>query len=62
MKITLSPSEDQSAESVPYYTVSIETESDDVPVGRLVEMLYQVVTAWGYNRDMTQKAFNDFIQ
>ena len=62
MKITISPSADQSAESVPYYTISIETESDDVPVGRLVEMMHQVVTAWGYDRDMTQKAFNDFIQ
>jgi hypothetical protein len=61
MKITISPSEDQSAEQFPYYSISVEYPPDDMfTADRAVEMFYQALLAMGIHPEIAQKAMNDF--
>jgi Holliday junction resolvasome RuvABC DNA-binding subunit len=61
MKITISPSEDQSAEKFPYYSISVEYPPDDcftAPVA--AAMFFQALLSLGFDRETAQKALNDF--
>jgi hypothetical protein len=64
MKITISPSEDQSAEKFPYYSVTIESNvaDDNCTIEQIVEMMFMALVGWGYDKDIAAKAFHEFIQ
>jgi hypothetical protein len=61
MKITISPSEDQSDQTHPYYSISVEHPPDDsFTADRACEMFYQALLAFGMHPEHAQKAMNDF--
>ena len=61
MKITISPTDDQTDERHPYYTVSIEFPNDEgVNADSLVSMFHQAAVAWGFGSDAIYKAMNEF--
>jgi hypothetical protein len=61
MKITISPSEDQSAEQFPHYSVTVEHPPDDCfTADRAYQMFYQALLAIGIHPENAQKAMNDF--
>lgn len=62
MKITIEPSLDQSGESLPYLTVTIDHPDDNVSanVNIMVEMFYQALLAYGFNPKSAQEALNEF--
>jgi hypothetical protein len=61
MKITISPSEDQTAQVHPYYSVTTENHSDDsFTAETAVKMFVAAMTAFGFDREITQKAMHDY--
>jgi hypothetical protein len=61
MKITISPSETQDAQTYPYYSVSIESPCDDsFTTTRAVEMFYQAMLAFGHDSECAIRAMNEF--
>ena len=62
MKITISPTEDQSIEKFPYFTVSVEHPQDDgISIEHAVDMSFLALKAWGFDAENIAKAFHDFI-
>lgn len=61
MKITISPSEPQDYENVPYYAVTIESPCDDAfTATQAMEMFYQAMAAFGFNGERIVEAMNEF--
>jgi len=61
MKITISPTEDQSDQKFPYCSISVEHPHDDsFTAERAVSMFHQALLAFGFSSVMAQKAMNDF--
>ena len=60
MKITISPSADQSDEAHPYYSVTVEHPADDPTAERMVEMFWHAMQAAGFSREITTKAIQEF--
>lgn len=61
MKITISPSEDQSIEKHPYYTVAVEHPRDDeFTLDQALEMFHQLLTAFGHDSNNVAKAIQEF--
>jgi len=61
MKITISPSEDQSTEKYPYFSVSVEHPSDDSCTAEvLVAMFFQCLLATGISAEIAQKTLNEY--
>jgi hypothetical protein len=61
MKITISPSEDQSAQTHPYCAISVEHPHDDMfTAEQAVSMFHQALLAFGFSSVIAQKAMNDF--
>ena len=62
MKITIAPSEDQSCQKFPYYSVAIEFPHDDMMTAeRMAAMFYQALLGCGYGPEEAKKAMNEFI-
>jgi hypothetical protein len=62
MKITISPTEDQSAEKFPYYAISAEFPHDDrFTLEQATNMFFQCLLAFGFGRVEAQKALNEYI-
>lgn len=61
MKITISPSEDQSCQQHPYHSVTIEQHSDDsFTAGQAVDMFYQAMIGFGFDKNQTVNAIQEF--
>jgi len=61
MKLTISPSEDQSTEKHPYFSVTVECQYDDTTTAsQLVEMFYQAMCGMGYEPNTALKTIQDF--
>jgi hypothetical protein len=61
MKLTLSPSGDQSAELHPYMTVTVESPCDDsTTADQLVGMFYMALLAHGYEPNTALKTIQEF--
>jgi len=62
MKITISPSQDQSIEKFPYFSVTIEHPEDEITTERLVKMFYSAMVGWGFDKELASKALQNFKQ
>ena len=56
MKITITPSEDQTSQNHKYYGVSIEHPEDGVICRNALEMCVNALMAWGFERDCIMDA------
>ena len=62
MKIIIAPTQDQTDESHPYNTVTIETVRDGNHIYEVLEFIHSALVAWGFNGDGITKAMNEFEQ
>jgi hypothetical protein len=61
MKITISPSLDQSDQIHPYHSITVESaHDDDFTADRAAEMFFQAMLAFGFEGEHVKKAMNDF--
>ena len=60
MKITITPSEDQTSERHKYYGTSIEHPEDGVNCRIALEMCVNALSAWGFHRDSIMDAMEEF--
>ena len=60
MKITITPSEDQSNQKHKYYGTSIEHPEDGVKCHIALEMCVNALIAWGFERDSIMDAMEEF--
>ena len=60
MKITITPSEDQTDQKHKYYGVTIEHPEDGVICRNALEMCVNALMAWGFHRDSIMDAMEQF--
>lgn len=60
MKITITPSEDQSGQKHKHYGVIIEHPHDDVNCHTALQMCVNALIAWGFQRDSIMDAMEEF--
>ena len=60
MKITITPSEDQTGQKHKYYGTSIEHPEDGVNCHTALEMCVNALMAWGFERDSIMAAMEEF--
>jgi len=60
MKITITPSEDQTSEKHKHYGVSIEYPADDVDCHIAIRIIVNALIAWGFERDAIMKAMEKY--
>lgn len=60
MKITISPSQDQTGQKFKFYAVSIEHPDDEADVSVALEMCVNALIAWGFQRDWIVNAMDNY--
>jgi len=60
MKITITPSEDQTNQKHKYYGVAIESPADDVDCHIAIRIIVNALIAWGFERDTIMKAMEKY--
>jgi hypothetical protein len=60
MKITITPSEDQTRQKYKHYGVAIEYPADDVDCHIALQITVNALIAWGFERDAIIKAMEKY--
>jgi len=60
MKITITPSEDQTSQKYKHYGVSIEHPHDDVDCHIAFQIIVNALIAWGFQRDSIMDAMEKY--
>jgi hypothetical protein len=60
MKITITPSEDQTNQKHKHYGVTIEHPSDDVDCHIALQITVNALIAWGFQRDTIMDAMEKY--
>lgn len=62
MKLTLSPTDDQTGEEIQHNTVTIESPDDIVTYKRLIKMFLASSVAWGFSEQGLTQAMKEYEQ
>jgi len=60
MKITITPSEDQTSQKYKHYSVSIEHPHDDIDCQIAIQLAVNALIAWGFQRDTIMEAMEKY--
>ena len=60
MKITITPSEDQTSQKHKHYSVTIEHPQDDVNCQIALQITVNALIAWGFQRNTIMDAMEEY--